>query len=115
MIKTEISSTSSNWLKLKNVDSKNYNARCLGALPQESILAIIGWALRVSYWFKQGKTWIIGDYFWLDDGNPLGLIEEEFFLSLKILSHVANENVCDFQLQSVYNGEMGRIGFIKIR
>lgn len=57
-------------------------------------------------------------YYWLgleDDGNPLGLIEEEFFLSLKILSHVANENVCDFQLQNVYNGEMGRIGFIKIR
>ncbi|EAR99018.2 elongation factor Tu GTP-binding domain protein (macronuclear) [Tetrahymena thermophila SB210] len=57
-------------------------------------------------------------YYWIgveDNGNTLGLIEEEFFLSLKILSHVANKNECYFQLDRVYNGERGRIGFVKIK
>ncbi|KAL4429496.1 hypothetical protein ABPG74_001341 [Tetrahymena malaccensis] len=57
-------------------------------------------------------------YYWIgveDNGNTLGLIEEEFFLSLKVLSHVANKNECYFQLDRVYNGERGRIGFVKIK
>ncbi|EGR30739.1 kinesin motor domain protein [Ichthyophthirius multifiliis] len=57
-------------------------------------------------------------YYWIgveDNGNTLGLIDEEFFFSLKTLSHIANKNECDFQILQIKKGERGKIALVKLK
>lgn len=51
----------------------------------------------------------------IDNGNTLGIIDEEFYLSLRTLSHIANKNDCNFQIEQIRKGERGKIAQIKIK